>query len=84
MGYPVTVLDQKNAANLARIASALERIAKVMEDAAKEVTEAKEIKEERGAARRRRGRLTRRSAIRPCWGVSCRGRSVRSFGSASA
>ena len=46
MGYPVTVLDQKNAATLARIASALERIAKVMEDASKDAAEVKEEKEE--------------------------------------
>ena len=46
MGYPVTVLDQKNAANLARIASALERIAKVMEDAAKETVSTQDARDE--------------------------------------
>lgn len=46
MGYPVTVLDQKNAASLARIASALERIAKVMEDAAKETVSASDARDE--------------------------------------
>lgn len=43
----MTVLDQKNAASLERIARALERIAKVMEDAAKEAVVAEEIKAER-------------------------------------
>ena len=46
MGYPVTVLDQKNAANLARIASSLERIANVMEDAAKETVPASDARDE--------------------------------------
>ena len=46
MGYPVTVLDQKNAANFARIASALERIAKVMEDAAKETVSTQDARDE--------------------------------------
>ena len=43
----MTVLDQRNAANLERIARALERIAKVMEIAAQDVVKAEEIKAER-------------------------------------
>ena len=41
----MTVLDQRNAANLERIARALERIAKVMEDASKDAAEVKGEKE---------------------------------------
>ena len=47
MGYPVTVMDQKNAANLTRIANALERIATVFEKLYEDSSDAKaSIKDE--------------------------------------